>query len=155
MGFLSLIPILIPVQQFSFATLSRFSRACPSLPIMASIRFTTLSLFYFASLASALPALGDYKFQGCYSNNALAGTQTSDPKMTLKMCATTCQGSGYQWFGVESGTECFCGDSLASTAEMRPDSECSMKCGGSKCQICGDTDRINVFWTGKETTSTS
>ncbi len=133
------------------------TRLCvrPTLPIMASIRFTFLSLVSLASLASALPALGEFKFQGCYTDTGLAGKQLSDHNMTLKMCAATCEGSGYQWFGVESGTECFCGDSLASTAEKRPDSECSMKCGGSKCQKCGDIDRIGVFWSGRGTTSAS
>ncbi|KAG7287091.1 hypothetical protein NEMBOFW57_006596 [Staphylotrichum longicolle] len=124
---------------------------------MASARSNTglrvASLVYLASLASALPALGDFRFQGCYTDNrdqrSLTGKKSFDPNMTLQMCAATC--NGYQWFGVEYGSQCYCGTSLASTAEKRPGAECSMKCGGHRCQTCGEADRLTVFWTGHET----
>lgn len=124
---------------------------------MASARSNTglraSTLVYLASLASALPALGDFRFQGCYTDNrdqrSLTGKKLFDPNMTLQMCAATCD--GYQWFGVEYGSQCYCGTSLASAAEKRPDTECSMKCGGNRCQTCGEADRLTVFWTGHDT----
>lgn len=128
---------------------------------MASTRFTSglkaASLAYLASLASALPALGEFKFQGCYTDDrdqrSLTGKRSFDPAMTFQMCAAACD--GYQWFGVEYGSQCYCGTSLVSTAEKRPDMECSMRCGGSRCQTCGDADRLTVFWTGKNTTGSN
>lgn len=115
------------------------------------------SLLYLASIASALPALGDFKFHGCYTDHgdhrSLTGKKSYDPKMTLQMCAATCH--NYQWFGVEYGSQCFCGTGLASTAEKRPDTECTMKCAGSHCQSCGDADRLGVFWTGRDTTASN
>lgn len=62
---------------------------------MASTRFTSgltaASLLYLASLASTLPALGEFKFQGCYTDNrdhrSLTGKKALDPNMTLQMCA--------------------------------------------------------------------
>ncbi|KAK0747330.1 WSC domain-containing protein, partial [Apiosordaria backusii] len=94
-----------------------------------------------------------YKYQGCYTDNrddrTLTGKIHYDDSMTLKKCATAC--SNYQWFGVTFGSQCFCGTSLADATEKRPEEECGMKCAGSKCQKCGDADRINVYWTGKDT----
>ncbi|KAJ4292884.1 hypothetical protein N0V88_005544 [Collariella sp. IMI 366227] len=128
---------------------------------MASVRSNTglrvALLLYLASLAQAMPALGDFKYQGCYSdhndNRSLTGPVNRNDKMTLQKCAIACK--DYQWFGVEYGTQCFCGTSLASTAEKRPDTECRMKCGGNLCQVCGDGDRLNVFWTGRDATGSN
>lgn len=125
---------------------------------MAFLRFNhglkATSLLYLASLAQAMPALGGFKYQGCYTddtdNRSLTGKVVHDDKMTLQKCAAACR--DYQWFGVESGTQCFCGASLASTAQKRPDTECNTKCRGSRCQICGDDNRLNVY-AAKSTTT--
>ncbi|KAK4180190.1 WSC domain-containing protein [Triangularia setosa] len=134
---------------------------------MASIRFTSLvsAVLAFTPLAvrsHALPLqskvtnLGEYKYQGCYTDSrddrTLTGKAHYDESMSLKKCAAAC--TDYQWFGATFGSQCFCGTSLLNAAEKRPESECGMNCGGSKCQKCGDANRINVYWTGKETTAT-
>ncbi|KAK3901802.1 WSC domain-containing protein [Staphylotrichum tortipilum] len=109
---------------------------------MASTRSNTgiraASILYLASIASALPALGDFKFHGCYTDHgghrSLTGKKSYDPKMTLQMCAATCH--GYQWFGVEYGSQCFCGTSLAATAEKHPDTDNLEEVDGFRYQSC-------------------
>jgi WSC domain len=71
------------------------------------------------SAPSSLPTVGPYKYLGCFTDNtgsrALSGkipgaTSTN----TLESCAAAC--SGYNYFGTEYGTECYCGNSLGSSA---------------------------------------
>ncbi|KAK4163863.1 WSC domain-containing protein [Cladorrhinum sp. PSN259] len=116
------------------------------------------------SNASSLPrrattprGLGDFVYQGCYTDQtdsrSLADKVIHDDKLTLRKCAAEC--SGYDWFGVENMSDCYCGTSLSPDAEKRPESECSLRCSGSRCQICGGVDRINVFSAASTTTPSS
>ncbi|KAJ4292225.1 hypothetical protein N0V88_005856 [Collariella sp. IMI 366227] len=128
---------------------------------MASIRSHTglraVTLLYLASLTTALPALGDFKYQGCYTNDdddaALKGKVVTDESLTLPKCAVACD--GYPWFGVQAGSVCYCGTSLAESAVKRPDTECKERCAGNHCQVCGGPDRINIFWAGKGVTTSA
>jgi hypothetical protein len=99
---------------------------------------------------SPLPSpatVGDYDYVGCFTDDgtarSLAGSVTYDPAMTLDKCAAAC--SLYNYFGVEYGTQCYCGTELAATAQQVPQAECSLRCGGDYGNVCGDADRLNVF----------
>ncbi|KAL2129233.1 hypothetical protein VTI74DRAFT_8062 [Chaetomium olivicolor] len=99
---------------------------------------------------SALPSpatVGDYEYLGCFSDKgdqrSLTGKVSYDPAMTLEKCASIC--SAYSYFGVEFGSQCYCGTDLAASAEERPQAECSLRCGGDYNNVCGDADRLNVF----------
>jgi len=63
--------------------------------------------------------------------------------MTLEMCATFC--SGYNFFGAEWSTECWCGNSFTEGAAQVDISQCSMTCGGNGDQLCGNGDRLSVY----------
>lgn len=109
---------------------------------------------------SPLPSpqhVGKYKYQGCYTDNtadrSLTGLVVRDSAMTLELCAEICD--DYSWFGVEYGTQCFCGTSLTSWAWRRPQSECSRRCGGDYWEVCGDADRLNVYWDGVKQTASN
>lgn len=126
---------------------------------MASTRsragLRAFALLGLAASTTALPPLGNFNYQGCYTNDhddaALKSKVVTDPALTLPKCAATCD--GYPWFGVQAGTVCYCGTALATSAEKRPDTECAVRCAGNRCQLCGDTERINVFWTGEDATA--
>lgn len=128
---------------------------------MASIRLRpglrAATLLYLVSLTTALPALGEFKYQGCYTNDehdvALKSKVVTDPELTLPKCAAICD--GYAWFGVQAGSVCYCGTSLADSAVKRPEAQCNVRCAGTRCQVCGGPDRINVFWTGESTTTSA
>ncbi|KAK0632494.1 WSC domain-containing protein [Immersiella caudata] len=89
-----------------------------------------------------------YTYQGCYTdkNNAraLTGQVFREPSMTPKSCAASC--AGYPWFGLEYGTQCFCGTELLSSAKKVAEYECNMECGGNADIPCGDADRLNVYF---------
>ncbi|AEO65393.1 uncharacterized protein THITE_2112326 [Thermothielavioides terrestris NRRL 8126] len=95
--------------------------------------------------------VGDYEYVGCFTdsndNRSLRGLVTYDPAMTLEKCAAAC--SLYSYFGVEYGTQCYCGASLEPSAQQVPQAQCSLRCGGDYNNVCGDADRLNVFLTSE------
>ncbi|KAI8811479.1 hypothetical protein BJ742DRAFT_797847 [Cladochytrium replicatum] len=56
--------------------------------------------------------------------------------MTESICAAAC--AGYQYFGMEYSTECYCGNSFANAKSIVDSSQCSYKCGGNSNQMCGE-----------------
>ncbi|PWW75224.1 WSC-domain-containing protein [Tuber magnatum] len=103
--------------------------------------------------------VGNYKSQGCYTEGvgerALAGSGTASSNMTVQSCVSYCQTGGYMYAGIEYSTECFCGNTIATTAKTAPASECNMLCGGDKFAYCGGPGRLNVYGKVNGTTSSS
>ena len=106
---------------------------------------------------AAVPAVGNYKSQGCYTEGvnerALAGSGTANVNMTVQLCVSYCQTGGYKYAGIEYSTECFCGSAIATTAKTAPASECNMLCGGDQFAYCGGPSRLNVYANLNGTTS--
>jgi hypothetical protein len=97
---------------------------------------------------TTLAPVGDFVYQGCYtdgsgSERVLTGKALHDDQMTLEMCAATC--SSYAWFGVEYSKECYCGTELPSSSVQKPQSDCTMPCGGNHDEVCGNTNRLSVY----------
>lgn len=61
---------------------------------------------------------------------------------TQSLCATACQQRGYKYSGTEYGNECWCGQSLPTTAATSLD--CSSSCAGDSTQKCGGSFRLSV-----------
>lgn len=91
--------------------------------------------------------VGDFEYLGCFTDkgdqHSLRGSVTYDSAMTLEKCAAAC--AAYSYFGVEFGSQCYCGTDLESDAAQVDQAECSMRCGGEHGSVCGDVDRLNVF----------
>ncbi|KAK4117256.1 WSC-domain-containing protein [Canariomyces notabilis] len=99
--------------------------------------------------------VGEFQYVGCFTDDlderSLTGKITYDSAMTLEACAAACD--GYSYFGVEYGSQCYCGTDLRPTAQQVSQAECATRCGGDKSNVCGDADRLNVFisQSGKKT----
>lgn len=95
------------------------------------------------------PVAGSFHHQGCYtdsrSHHSLTSKVVYDPAMTPSLCADIC--SAYPLFGVEYGTQCFCGRRLSKSAHLRGEGECAMRCGGNEEYTCGGSDRLNLYRT--------
>lgn len=68
--------------------------------------------------------------------------------MTLDKCADLCAAAATSqqpsaYFGVEYGTECYCGSTLGGSSAAA--AECDMKCGGDATQICGGHSRLTLY----------
>lgn len=85
--------------------------------------------------------------EGCYTEahgqRALSSVSFYDDAMTLEKCAAVCD--GYQWFGVEYGRECYCGDTLNEGSVSAPAAECNFPCPGKLSQTCGAGNRLNLY----------
>ncbi|KAI1139022.1 heme peroxidase [Hypoxylon sp. FL0543] len=117
--------------------------------------FTTVS----TSTSSTAPTetlhhrqdLGEYILVGCQKESTVLGTRAlgdaayAYDSMTLEACMKNC--TGYIYWGTEYGRECYCGDSLHSTSENAPLTDCNMVCSGDPTEYCGDSNRIELYST--------
>ncbi|KAM0738544.1 hypothetical protein ACQRIT_006281 [Beauveria bassiana] len=90
----------------------------------------------------------EWEFHGCYTEGdgvrALDNRSYSDNEMTLGDCSRFC--SGFAFFGLEYGRECYCGNTFNGGAVETSESECSMLCpGGMQCDYCGAGNRLSVY----------
>jgi len=68
----------------------------------------------------------------------------STSSLTLQLCAGFC--TGYNYFGLQSSTQCLCGDVLSSsTSREQEESRCDMSCGGDAAQKCGGVSSVSVY----------
>ncbi|KAL8839544.1 MAG: hypothetical protein Q9176_004405 [Flavoplaca citrina] len=88
-----------------------------------------------------------YTAKGCYTEatkgRALTGNAYFDSMMTVEKCAAAC--SKFAIFGVEYGTECFCGNTLNEGSVPAPEAECSFNCPGNPDEKCGAGRRLNLY----------
>ncbi|KAM4545171.1 sialate:O-sulfotransferase 1 isoform 1-T2 [Odontesthes bonariensis] len=87
-------------------------------------------------------------YMGCFLHNAsdraLGGTMLYDlRKMTSSLCQDTCSESGYQFAGLEYGTECHCGNRISSL--KAPEEECNLVCRGERGSPCGGVGRLSIY----------
>ncbi|EFJ42201.1 hypothetical protein VOLCADRAFT_97747 [Volvox carteri f. nagariensis] len=97
----------------------------------------------------ALP-LGD--FVGCFSDSdpvrsLPALLEVSPANMTVDRCRQLAKEGGFEYFGLESGVECYGGDSLEAAWVNGRSSSCDYACTGNDCQICGGNWAVSIFRT--------
>ncbi|EIW68225.1 hypothetical protein TREMEDRAFT_44661 [Tremella mesenterica DSM 1558] len=87
-----------------------------------------------------------YQSLGCYTDSS---TRTLSPafvswnNMTTNVCVSYCGSQGYSYGGTEYGAQCFCGNSILSTA--RSSTGCNHACNGDSSQTCGGSYAINIY----------
>ncbi|EFE38775.1 hypothetical protein TRV_06551 [Trichophyton verrucosum HKI 0517] len=100
-----------------------------------------------APFGSTDPTMPDYTFDGCYTDTpesrALTSAAFVNQNMTVAACSSLCK--GYQFFGLEYGTECYCGDTRSNSSMQAPKSECNQPCGGDSSETCGAGYRIAIY----------
>ncbi|KAF2426326.1 WSC-domain-containing protein [Tothia fuscella] len=93
-----------------------------------------------------VPSAGNYVSQGCYNEastgRALSGASLLNASMTVEVCVGYCSSKGYGFAGVEYAQECYCSNTLATSATPATDqSSCNMICKGNKLE-CNPSSRI-------------
>jgi hypothetical protein len=104
------------------------------------------------------PSIGKWNYVGCYNDSVgsrtLGSTNVGSTETnSLDTCAASCQ--GYTYFGAEYGSECYCGNIIANSAALFPDSQCSTICPGNSSETCGAGSRMNLYVNSGTQTSTS
>lgn len=105
-----------------------------------------------------MPAAGfGPNYVGCYTDNSasgrtLTGAALVQNNMTLEICARYCAaGAGYQYYGTEFTTQCYCGNvidngaSLLTPTTTPTNYTCQMRCGGSGAEICGGPNALSLY----------
>jgi hypothetical protein len=104
--------------------------------------------------ASATPgaAPAGWVNKGCYTDSVgartLANTQYLNVPMTWEACTTSCKNAGYSYAGLEYAGECYCGNTLSNGGGPAPDGNagCNMACNGNAAEMCGGSNRMNLFY---------
>lgn len=113
-------------------------------------------------------------YLGCYSDpdaaaRTLTGIYTDWSNMTVEICAAFCMaGNGYQYYGLEYGSQCYCRYHLSYTLGTSADRDtggnfitspgtlltltsspantsCEMRCQGSEPEICGGASVLSMY----------
>jgi len=95
--------------------------------------------------------VGSYVSKGCYAEattgRLLTGSSYSNSTgMTVETCISFCKNAGANYAGLEYARECFCANSLPSTATTLAASQCNMLCTGNRREFCGSSARLNVYF---------
>ena len=120
----------------SSSTSSRSSSTTPSLPTSTQTAPTIKS------------TIGAYSYYGCQTEGtnvrALSGASFYNyPSMTLEQCASNC--SGFKYWGVEYGGECYCGNSFGAGSIAATENDCNFLCPGDNLEYCGAGNRLSVY----------
>ncbi|KAG9197338.1 hypothetical protein G6514_001861 [Epicoccum nigrum] len=94
-----------------------------------------LNVYKNAALAAPTPqssaSLNGFKYKSCWTDDvndrSLKGMDYRVDDMTTKKCADKC--TDYAYFGIEYGSECYCGATLSGKAASEAD--CGMLCSGA------------------------
>ena len=114
---------------------------CPVTPISGpQVPFTDVS------------SLG-WAYQGCAQDNVnsriLTGTNniysSSQATTDVNTCIEAC--AGYTYAGLEYGKQCFCGNSIPSSAVPQANQlgSCNMPCAGNSSQYCGGGSQLSLY----------
>ncbi|KAH8895106.1 WSC-domain-containing protein [Thozetella sp. PMI_491] len=91
---------------------------------------------------------GGFSYMSCYSDfigrrRTLGAASYSSSSMTVDSCATFC--TGFTYFGVGNGRECYCGNSTFIANIIEPEADCNYNCEGNPSQMCGAAARLNLY----------
>ncbi|KAJ6059373.1 glycoside hydrolase superfamily [Penicillium canescens] len=88
-------------------------------------------------------------YLGCYADPSvtiLSAAKLSTIVMTPQYCANWCGQRGFEYGGIEFGTQCFCGSVPEfSTASKNNDSSCNSQCPIEPSSSCGGTYMMSLY----------
>mmetsp|Transcript_66291 Transcript_66291/g.181798 ORF Transcript_66291/g.181798 Transcript_66291/m.181798 type:complete len:167 (+) Transcript_66291:125-625(+) len=82
----------------------------------------------------------------CAADSALpagASAYASGSAMTMATCSGMC--TGFKFFGLQAGGECYCGDDYGNAGGKKEESECNMACTGDASEICGGGGHNSIY----------
>ncbi|EPS45732.1 hypothetical protein H072_196 [Dactylellina haptotyla CBS 200.50] len=93
------------------------------------------------------PNIGSFISQGCYTDSvdarALEHSSNDASGMTIQKCVQLA--AGFKYAGLEYHSECYWGNTLASSSTPADSGNCDTTCAGDSSQICGGGNRISVY----------
>ncbi len=86
-------------------------------------------------------------YLGCFRDSDqrdLNASQWDDGQMTPTRCIRSCADNGFEYAGLQYGSQCFCGNSHGRYGRIDANN-CSMPCSGNPGLMCGGTWANSVF----------
>jgi LysM repeat protein len=124
---------------------SYLDTACDNLSVGYSVCVSSPLVFQFWT---SLGCYVDVTTSRTLANQIILSNQ--DTTMTVELCQQTCRSSGYTFAGLEYAHQCWCANSILNNGPAT--SGCSSPCPGNTAEICGGSDRINIYAIGNDTT---
>ena len=113
---------------------------------VASIAVPSAAAATAAATASIAPSSQDFNYLGCYteltSGRALNGSSSNGLNTTVTSCSQEC--ASFEYFGVESGEECYCGDAIENGSTPVTNG-CNTPCESDDTQICGGSNQLSIY----------
>ncbi|KAI5207927.1 hypothetical protein E4T38_03158 [Aureobasidium subglaciale] len=103
-----------------------------------------------------VPSYNGYNYLGCYAESGgktVSAASQDTGTMTVEACGDFCIAKGYTLFGLQYASQCWCGNSIATTSKLTLDSKCNMACKGSNAEFCGAGSLTSLY--GKNMTAAS
>ncbi|KAM7215505.1 WSC domain containing protein [Rhypophila decipiens] len=91
--------------------------------------------------------VGDSVRVGCFTENTprVLDSQTSErtDTMSLEACSSFC--TGFTYWGVEDGQECFCANAITEGSTQTSLDQFNKQCKGAPTELCGGAARMMVY----------
>eukprot|EP01059_Diplonema_ambulator_P016847 TRINITY_DN28820_c0_g1_i1.p1 TRINITY_DN28820_c0_g1~~TRINITY_DN28820_c0_g1_i1.p1 ORF type:complete len:2516 (+),score=639.61 TRINITY_DN28820_c0_g1_i1:711-7550(+) len=99
---------------------------------------------------STIPSVPTAELVGCFeddiSNRKLTGFYYTDTANTVEDCNAVCHHNGYDYYGVQYGSQCFCGNVTGFMASPRTSiDKCDNTCPGNSSEICGGGWKNSIY----------
>ncbi|ORY35656.1 glycosyl hydrolase family 71-domain-containing protein [Naematelia encephala] len=143
---------------YTIAT-SKCNQPCPGASSETCGGSWALSLYQKPGTTVAVPS--GWTSLGCStdgSSRALKGYHSVDASYnSVTACLATCKSNGFIYAGVESGSECYCGNALVNSlgTKTSDQTKCSAQCPGNVAEKCGGTWVMNLYILSSATSTTS
>jgi hypothetical protein len=117
-----------------------------STPVSGTVTLANSQLLIFTPSTSATSPAQTYL--GCYNDNqdgvrTLGSYEWSSNEMTVEQCVSSCGSRGYEYAGVQDGSQCWCGSGNYSSQGVS--ASCNMACTGNSAETCGGGSTNGVY----------
>lgn len=131
-------------------SLYNYNNAIATLATSTSIASSTGISSTISSASATSTSLGGWSALGCY--NDTVGTRSLGTEiysipgasMTVELCLAACKSASFTFAGVEYGGECYCDSKIENYGALQT-SGCNMACNGNAAEICGGSNRLNMY----------
>ncbi|KAK8115039.1 hypothetical protein PG999_007108 [Apiospora kogelbergensis] len=138
----------LPPLQSSSPAPSSLTPSTTARPAAASSSSTPTTSVAGAGAGTTVTAPGGATYLGCASEvpngRALNERATAGADMTIEKCLAFCAEARLPLAGLEYGSECFCGTTLAPPSALVGNADCRMPCSGNAGQKCGGPSLLSV-----------
>ncbi|KAJ6475652.1 WSC domain-containing protein [Mycena vulgaris] len=116
--------------------------------VVASRASTLQGCYTFVSSVQIFTKTPHVCYRDSSTSRTLAGASFSAATMTIESCLVFCTSGGFNFAGVEFGSECYCDYALQDSGTLTSQENCNMACSGDSTELCGSGNFVDIYWNG-------